>query len=83
LFGSKVSDDFISKIESKVMALSKMPNMYPKNRFIKSSQSKVYRNILIGKYAVLYSVTAGTIHVITIYHTAINPKIIKTRHAKH
>jgi hypothetical protein len=30
------------------------------------------------KYAVLYSVTARTIRVITIYHTAINPETIRS-----
>jgi hypothetical protein len=60
------------------MVLPKMPNIYPKNRFIESTEMKTYRNILVEKYAVLYSVTARTIHVITIYHTAINPEIIKT-----
>ena len=78
LFGAKVSDSFISKIENRVMALPKMPDMYPKNRFIESTEKKVYRNILIEKYVVLYSVTVRAIRVISIYHTAINPETIKT-----
>jgi plasmid stabilization system protein ParE len=77
LFGAKVSDNFISKIENKVMLLPKMPDIHPKNRFIASTEKKVYRTILVEKYAVLYSVTARTIHVIIIYHTAINPETIR------
>jgi len=76
LFGAKVSDNFIAKIENKVMTLPKMPGIHPKNRFIESTEKKVFRNILVDKYAVLYSVTVRTICVITIYHTAINPKTI-------
>ena len=77
LFGAKVSDNFIAKIENKVVALPKMPEIHPKNRFIESTEKKVFRNILVDKYAVLYSVTARAICVITIYHTAINPETIK------
>ena len=55
-----------------------MPHIHPKNRFIESTEKKVFRNILVEKYAVLYSVTALSICVITIYHTAINPKTIKS-----
>jgi plasmid stabilization system protein ParE len=78
LFGARVSDNFISKVESKVMFLPQMPGIHPKNRFIESTDKIVYRNILVEKYAALYSVTARTVHVITIYHTAINPKMIKS-----
>lgn len=77
LFGAEVSNNFISKVENKVMTLLKMPHIYPKNRFIQNTKTKVYRNILVERYSVLYSVTAHTIHVITIYHTAINPEAIK------
>jgi plasmid stabilization system protein ParE len=77
LFGAKVSDNFIAKVENRVMALPQMPDIHPKSRFIKSSEKKVYRNILVEKYAILYSVTYNTIKVITIYYTAINPKTIE------
>jgi plasmid stabilization system protein ParE len=78
MFGAKVSDSLIAKIENKVMALPKMPDIHPKSRFVESTGKKTYRTILIEKYAVLYSVTARTIHVITIYHQAINPDKIRT-----
>jgi plasmid stabilization system protein ParE len=78
MFGAKVSDNLISKIENKVMVLPMMPDVHPKNRFIESTDKKTYRNILVEKYAILYSVTTRTIHVITIYHTATNPETIKS-----
>ena len=77
MFGARISDSFISKVENMVISLPRMPDMHPKNRFIESSEKKVYRNILIEKYAVLYSITYNTIKVITIYHTSINPKKIE------
>ena len=76
-FGAKVAYDFYKNVMNKIVALSAMPHIHPKNRFIESTEKKVFRNILVEKYAVLYSVTARTIHVITIYHTASNPEMIK------
>jgi plasmid stabilization system protein ParE len=75
-FGVKVAHDFYTKVMNRIVALPATPHIYPKNRFIESTEKKIFRNILVGKYAVLYSVTARTIRVITIYHTAINPKTI-------
>ncbi|MDR1591932.1 MAG: hypothetical protein LBS16_03485 [Prevotellaceae bacterium] len=76
IFGKKTATDFYKAVLKKVMFLPQMPDTHPKNRFIEST-GKVYRNILVEKYAVLYSITARTIHVITIYHTAMNPEAIK------
>jgi len=76
-FGAKVAYDFYTNVLNRVIALPEMPDIHPKNRFIESSDKKAYRNILVEKYAVLYSVTCNTIKVMTIYHTAINPKKIE------
>ena len=75
-FGAKVAFDFYKKVMSKIVNLPAMPHCHPKNRFIESTEKKVFRNILVDKYVFLYSVTLRTISVITIYHTAINPKTI-------
>lgn len=75
-FGVKVAYSFYTKVINRIVALPTMPDIHPKNRFVQSTEKKVFRNILVEKYAVLYSVTARTIRVITIYHTAINPKKI-------
>jgi len=75
-FGAKVAYDFYMNVMNQIVALPSMPHIHPKNRFIESTEKKVFRNILVEKYAVLYSVTTHFICVITIYHTAINPKTI-------
>lgn len=77
-FGTKAAYDFYMDIMNRIVVLPAMPHIHPKNCFIQSTEKKVYRNILINKYAVLYSVTTRIICVITIYHTAINPKTIKS-----
>ena len=77
-FGKIVANRFISEIRRQISLLSRQPNAHPKNRFIENTESKVYRNIIHKNYCVLYSVTSTVIVVIEIYHTAINPEIIKT-----
>jgi len=75
-FGAKVAYDFYMNVMNQIVTLPAMPHIHPKNRFIESTEKKVFRNILVEKYAILYSVTARLIRIITIYHTAINPKTI-------
>ena len=75
-FGAKVAYDFYKNVMSQIVTLPAMPHIHPKNRFIESTEKKAFRNILVEKYAILYSVTTRIIRIITIYHTAINPKTI-------
>ena len=75
-FGAKVTYDFYINVMNMISVLPQMPDIHPKNRFIESSEKKVYRNILVEKYAVLYSVTPRTIRVFTIYHMSIDPEKI-------
>lgn len=53
-----------------------MPDANPQNRFIKNTEKKTYRSIIVEKYIVLYAVTKSTIYVIDIIHSAKNPVII-------
>jgi plasmid stabilization system protein ParE len=76
IFGERISRKFIAKIETKVARLPFMPDTYPKNRFVESTERKTYRNIIVEKYIVLYAVTKSTIYVIDIIHSARNPVII-------
>ena len=78
LFGKTVSDKFVREIRRKVSFLSKQPDANPKNRFLESTEKKTYRNIIHKSYCVLYSVTASTIDVIDIYHSARNPEYIQS-----
>ena len=78
LFGKTVSDKFVKEIRQKIAFLSKQPDANPKNRFLKSTEKKTYRNIIHKSYCVLYSVTTSTIDVIDIYHSARNPEYIKS-----
>ena len=77
-FGTTVSNQFVSEIRRQISMLSKQPDANPKNRFIESTERKIYRNIIHKNYCILYSVTSTTIDVIEIYHTTRNPEYIKT-----
>ena len=77
-FGKTVSDKFVKEIRQKIALLGKQPGANPKNRFLESTEKKMYRNIIHKSYFILYSVTASTIHVIDIYHSARNPKHIQS-----
>ena len=76
LFGRDVAISFREKILERVVLVKEFPEMYPLSRFIKSTDEKQYRNIIVGKYYVIYSVTKTTIRIITIIHQATNPKTI-------
>ena len=76
MFGERVSREFIEKVEAKVARLLFMPDANPKNRFIKSTKRKIYRNIIVEKYIVLYAVSKSAIYVIDIIHSAKNPGVI-------
>ncbi|MDR2622750.1 MAG: type II toxin-antitoxin system RelE/ParE family toxin [Dysgonamonadaceae bacterium] len=78
LFGKTVSNKFVKEIRQKIAFLSKQPDANPKNRFIASTNQKTYRNIIHKSYCVLYSVTATTIDVIDIYHSAQSPEYVQT-----
>ncbi|MDR2149032.1 MAG: type II toxin-antitoxin system RelE/ParE family toxin [Tannerella sp.] len=78
LFGKTVSNKLVREIRQKIAFLSKQSDSNPKNRFLKSTKTKTYRNIIHKSYCILYSVTDSTIDVIDIYHSARNPGYIRS-----
>ena len=78
LFGKAISDKFVKEIRQKIASLSKQPDANPKNRFLECTKKKTYRNIIYKSYCILYSVTASTIDIIDIYHSARSPKYIQS-----
>lgn len=76
VFGDKVADKFLKGILGRIYSLPSMPHANPKNRFVESTERKVYRYIVFEKYYVVYSVTKTTIRVISIIHQATNPKTL-------
>lgn len=74
VFGDSVSEKFRKGVIARILALPSMPHANPINRFVESTERKVYRTIIYEKYYVIYSVTKTKIRVISIVHQATNPK---------
>jgi plasmid stabilization system protein ParE len=74
VFGDKVCEKFRKGVITRILALPSMPHANPINRFVESTERKVYRTIIYEKYYVIYSVTKTKIRVISIVHQATNPK---------
>lgn len=75
-FGSVVAYNFNMEIESKTQMLSNLYLAFPENKFI-PTKTKMYRNIILGKYLILYRIKPTTIEVLAIYHSSIKPSKIK------
>ena len=79
MFGKKVAREFYGEIKSKIVLLPKMPSMHPKCRFIDSTETKTYRNIIVRKYYIVYSVKNSEITVIDIIHQSVSSENMKSR----
>jgi plasmid stabilization system protein ParE len=79
LFGKRVANEFYSEIKRKLISMQTMPDMHPKCRFIDSTETKTYRNIIVRSYFIVYSVTSTQITVIDIIHQAVSPENMERR----
>jgi plasmid stabilization system protein ParE len=79
MFGKQVATEFYKEIRQNILRLRAMPNMYPKCRFIDSTETKIYRNIVVRSYFIVYSVVSHNITIIDIIHQSVSPDNIKSR----
>ncbi|MBN2777880.1 MAG: type II toxin-antitoxin system RelE/ParE family toxin [Bacteroidales bacterium] len=75
-FGSVVAYNFNMEIESTTQNLSNLYLAFPENKFL-PTKTKIYRNIVLGKYMILYRIKPTTVEVLAIYHSSIKPSKIK------
>jgi hypothetical protein len=64
-FGSVVAYNFNIEIERKTKLLSNLYLTFPENRYL-PTKSKMYRNIILGKYMILYRIKPNTVEVLAI-----------------
>lgn len=76
LFGINVANAFLLDVRKKLITLSTQYYFYPENNYI-HTKSKMYRNIILGKFIILYRIKLTTIEVLAIYHSSIKPSKIK------
>ena len=82
VFGSIAAKSFIADIYSRVWSLDLMYYLHPECRHL-FTKNKIYRNIILGSYLIIYKVSSEKVEVLRILnsHSSIN-KIKLTRQIK-
>ena len=76
-FGKIFADLFIEEINHMTEGLSFQFNLHPECRSIQT-KSKKYRNIILGKYLIVYRITPDKIEVVRAFHSSQSVKKVKT-----
>ena len=76
-WGATVMVEFLKEVNKRILMLYSMPDANPKNRFIESTSTKIYRNIILKKYpyVIIYSVRKNAVTVLNIVYKSRNPKV--------
>jgi len=69
-FGNKSALQFHENIERLVNNLETAYYMYPECRFL-ITKSKIYRNIILESYLIIYRITSSRIEVLRVFHSSI------------
>jgi len=69
-FGYKSALQFYENIERLVNNLETAYYMYPECRFL-VTKSKIYRNIILESYLIIYRITTNRIEVLRAFHSSI------------
>jgi toxin ParE1/3/4 len=75
-FGEKLADFFYFEIISSVRLLETQYLLHPECRHLET-KTKIYRNIILGSYLIIYRIKANRIEVLRAFHGSRSPKIIK------
>jgi toxin ParE1/3/4 len=82
IFGLNIANIFLLNVQKNIKTLSTQYQFHPENKFL-PTKTKIYRNIILGKYMILYRIKPTTVEVLAIYHSSIKPsKIKKLRNVK-
>lgn len=73
-FGERMADFFQEQILHYTHGLSYLFNMHPECRHLET-KTQIYRNIILGKYLVIYRIRSEKIEVLRTFHGSQNPKI--------
>lgn len=75
-FGLRLADLFFESILNDVEKLETQYLLHPKCRHLET-KTKIYRNIILGSYLIIYRIRANKIEVLRVFHGSRSPKIIK------
>lgn len=76
-FGDVLSDLFFARLQTIVDELEHEYNLHPECKHL-TTKGKIYRNIIFGKYLVIYRITPEKVEVLTLLHTSRSVAKIKT-----
>ncbi len=68
---------FIDEMNSKIQSLSNNYQVYPECRFLKS-KNKIYRNIILGNYLIIYRLNLDRVEVLNVIHGSRSVNFIKS-----
>lgn len=75
-FGIKLADSFFETILFDVEHLENQYLLHLECRHLET-KTKIYRNIILGSYLIIYRIRANRIEVLRAFHGSRSPKIIK------
>ncbi len=76
-FGEKAAIYFYQEIKSIVQRLETEYLLHPECRHLET-KTKIYRNIILGSYLIIYRIRTNRIEVLRAFHGSHSPKILKT-----
>jgi plasmid stabilization system protein ParE len=75
-FGEKAAFYFYEDLKLKVRNLETNYLVHPECRHLET-KTKIYRNIILGSYLIIYRIKTNKIEVLRAFHGSRSPKIIK------
>jgi len=75
-FGEDFARIFLEKVKHEIFGLSFQYHLHPECRHLQP-KTQIYRNIILGKYLIMYRVKASKIEVLRALHSSQNPEHIK------
>ena len=75
-FGEKLAEGFIAEIYRSLDKLETYYLLHPECRHLEN-KTKIYRNIILGSYLIIYRIRANKIEVLRAFHGSRSPKTIK------
>ena len=76
-FGERAGLIFYEDLKMTVRSLGSQYLLHPECRHLET-KSKIYRNIIIGSYLIIYRIKAQKIEVLRAFHGSRSPKTIKS-----
>ncbi len=76
-FGEILSDLFFKRLQSIIDELPYQYDLHPECKHL-PTKGKIYRNIIFGKYLVIYRITPDKVEILTLLHTSRSVAKIKT-----